>query len=91
MKNLTDHYHALYPLAVQAEQEGSNVLILYRIEAPRPFDMDRKKIAAFELSYRWLRDADDLTSVLGAEISFWTKREGNRMINRGLFNSVNLF
>ena len=41
MKNLTDHYHALYPLAVQAEQEGSNVLILYRLEEPRPFDLSK--------------------------------------------------
>ena len=91
MRDRTAYFQALYPLAVQAEQEGSNVLILYRIEEPRPFDMDKKRIAAFEMSYRWLRDPDELTSVLGAEISFWTKREGNRMINRGLFNSVNLF
>ena len=91
MGDLTDHYQAMYPLAVRAEQEGSNVLILYRLEEPRRFDMDKKKIAAFEMSYRWLRDPDELTSVLGAEITFWTKREGNRMINRGLFNSVDLF
>ena len=91
MRDLTDYYQALYPLAVKAEQTRKNVLILYRIEEPRPFDLDKKKIAAFELSYRWLRDENDLTSVLGAEISFWTKREGNQMVNRGLFKSLNLF
>ena len=91
MRDLTNHYQVLFPLAVKAEQKRKNVLILYRIEEPRPFDLDKKKIAAFELSYRWLRDENDLTSVLGAEISFWTKREGDQMMKRGLFNSVNLF
>jgi hypothetical protein len=48
MRDLTDNYQALYPLAVKAEQKEKNVLILYRTEEPRPFDLDKKKIAAFE-------------------------------------------
>ena len=91
MRDLTGHYQGFYPLAVKAEQKGKNVLILFSLKEPRPSDLDKKKIAAFELSYRWLRDENDLTSVLGAEITFWTKREGNQMVNRGLFKSVNLF
>jgi hypothetical protein len=91
MRDLTGHYQGFYPVAVKAEQERKNVLILFSLEEPRPFDLDKRRIAAFELSYRWLRDENDLTSVLGSEITFWTKREGNQMIKRGLFKSVNLF
>jgi hypothetical protein len=91
MHDLTDYYQRFYPVAVKAEQDRKNVLILFGLEEPRPFDFDKKKSADFELSCRWLRDETDLTSVVGSEITFWTKREGNRMINRGLFKSVNLF
>jgi hypothetical protein len=91
MWDLTNHYQGLYPVAVKAEQKRKNLLILFGLEEPRPFDLDKKKIAAFELSYRWLRDENDLTSVMGSEISFWTQREGNRMIKEGCFKSLNLF
>ena len=75
------------------EQQGSNVLILRRLDHPvhglffteagRKFTRSR-----YELEYRWLSPSG---GVHGNEFTYWTATEARHMTAAGLFNSVNLF
>ena len=83
---LVDDISDQFPTAVKAEQKGKNILILRNINPMKRVD---GKMANLELEYRWLRDEEDITSVLGSDYSYWQKKELNW--KECLFDQVNLF
>ena len=72
------------------EQRGKNILILEKLKnATRTWS--KGPLFHYQLIYRWLRDENNPTSVLGQDITYWTKKEAKEMQKNGLFASVNLF
>ena len=75
---------------IKTEQQGKNILILEKLCKPRKLWSKGKKMY-YALYHRWLRDANDTTSVLGQDRTFWTAGEAKQMVAKGLFNSTDLF
>ena len=80
---VTEHF----PSCIKAEQKGNNVLIMRNLN--EPFKRFDGKKAIYELEYRWLSNPEDLTSVQGAEFTYWRKSEWDPKID--LFAQFNLF
>lgn len=76
------------------EQNGRELLIIEKVPQPfETYDYQRKrKVKIFyDVINRTLRDRDDWTSVIASEVSYWTKKEGDQAIEKGLFNYFRLF
>ena len=74
--------------AVKAEKRDQNVLIVRKLEKPhKRFD---KKLACYEVEYRWLpQGTDDVHRCQGNEFSYWTKEEID--LELSLFDQLQLF
>jgi hypothetical protein len=74
---------------LRCEQRGSDVLLLERLpDLATAFNGRRYRHA---ITYRWLRDPSDRTSVLGSERTFCTCQEAADGVRRGLFEAFRLF
>ena len=82
--DVTDRFKCL-----KAEQRGTDVLILRKLDTPirRP---DRKT-AGYEVEYRWLSDPRHVSCVQGNEFSFWQAREIRGWKDNSLFDVFRLF
>lgn len=72
---------------IAAEQDGSNVLILSKLE--EPFTLWGGDTAIYALEYRWLSNEDDLSAVQGSEYIYVTKNEYKDGVS--LFEQFDLF
>ena len=79
-----------YDIEIAREQDGKNLLILEKLCCPRKLWSKGKKMY-YALYHRWLRDENDVTSVQGQDVTFWTYKEGRKMAMSGLFSSVDLY
>jgi hypothetical protein len=80
-----------FPEAVAAQKVGKHVLILYKLDEPRR-TWSKGPLNDYELEYRELgRDPNNVNSVASSETSLWTKEEGEDMLKKGLFASVDMF
>ena len=77
------------PDLVRAEQRGKDVLLLERLAELGTAANGRRY--RHVITYRWLRDPSDRTSVLGEELTFCTCEDARRARRRGLFASFRLF
>lgn len=76
-----------FPDALKAEQQGKNILVLWKLEQPRkPLN---GKLCTLQLFHYWLRNSEDITSVQGSDYTLWQKKELN--LEQSLFDQVNLF
>ncbi len=73
----------------KAEQRGSDVLILCKLDAPvRRVDGKR---ARYILEYRWLNNVRDICSAQGNEFSYWLPSEIKGWRDKSLFDIFQLF
>lgn len=81
---------------VKAEQKGTNVLMLLKLAGPNNVTLDRtQRRCRFQLHHRWLSDPASLTSVRGAENTYWGRREVAKCLRKHvqlkLFDMFQLF
>ena len=82
--DVTDHFDCL-----KAEQRGSDVLILRRLDQLcQRADGCRVR---FEIECRWLSDTSDLRSVRGSEFTYWGYRDVAGYKDKSLFKMFRLF
>ena len=74
---------------LKAEQRGTDVLILRRLDSPIQ-RMDGKR-ASYELEWRWLSNPRHLCCVQGNEFSFWLASEIRGWQTKSLFDVFRLF
>ena len=75
-----------FPNAIKAQRKGNNTLILRECKPIKRLD---RKMACYEIEYRWHLPEADVHSVQGQEFSYWTKKEIKT--DKCLFEQVNLF
>jgi len=74
---------------IRAEQEEKNILILSHVSPVKRLDGKR---ASYRVEYRWLRNADDVHSVMGRDFSYWEKKELTKALaGHCLFDCFRLF
>lgn len=77
------------PGFLRAEQRDKDVLLLERLpDLARAFN---GRLYRHAITYRWLRDPADQTSVLGSELTFCTCKEADEARRKGLFATFRLF
>ena len=77
-------------MIISQEFQGKNILILERLRQSVK-TWSKSPNYRYKLTHKWLRDESDITSVVGSDVTYWTKKEADDMLKNGLFNSVNLF
>src|SRR4051794_34853211 len=81
---------------LKAEQKGSNVLVLIKLDGPNNVTLDRKeRRCRYQLHHRWLSNPASMTSVRGAENTYWGRREVAKCLRKQtklkLFDVFQLF
>ena len=75
--------------AIKAEMHGTDVLILRRLS--KPVERLDKRMASYQMEYRWLSVAGDVHAVKGIDTTYWQKEELKDWENTSLFDTIVLF